>query len=112
MQVPKHGSQEGVHSFEKWRVMYEYILDCMYSNVRQALTASLPRWGESATVHHNGPSYSATSAEMQQQQQQQTPSTMMTLTSVEVDWEELRRRLERHVYATSSSRFKSYHPIW
>jgi hypothetical protein len=81
-------TQPGVHSFESWRVMYKYVLDCMYTNIEKALSVSQM---DCCDADADADAESST---------------------INVNWEELRRRLERHVYTTSSSRFKRYHPIW
>lgn len=103
--------QAGLHSFDKWRVMYKYTLDCMYSNVRAALSTSHPRWSELPVVAAAASS-SATASASAASSSASSGITITNVANIEVDWEELRRRLERHVYATSASRFRSYQPLW
>lgn len=118
--IPPVISQPGVHSFESWRVLYKYILDCMYTNIEKALIASQPRWIDfvtaSSSLNLTGTATTATAVAAAVNENAPAPAVASSPTSVvvaiNVNWDELRRRLERHVYATSSSRFKSYHPIW
>ena len=90
--IPRAPLQPGLHSFEAWRERYEYMLDCMFMNVQRTLTSSQHRWSSWTDVDPT--------------------QVTTTVSSINVDWEELRRRLERHVYATSCSRFRRYRPIW
>jgi len=92
-------TQPNVHSFESWRVMYKDVLDCMYTNIEKALSVSLKQHQRQHQHQHQWMDCDASAENTQS-------------STINVNWEELRRRMERHVYITSSSRFKRYHPIW